>query len=56
MKEPREPVKDIMGSGTGMGTLTPTWPTSMSWVNFRAVAPLLVKMAVPLPYLFELIS
>jgi hypothetical protein len=28
----------------------------MSSVNFRAVAPFVVKMAVPLPYLFELIN
>ena len=44
-----EPVKENMGRGTGMGTLIPTCPTSASWVNLRAVAPFVVKMAVPLP-------
>ena len=37
-----------------MGTLTPTCPTSTSRSNLRAVAPELVKIAVPLPYLFSL--
>ena len=32
----------------------PTWPTSTSRSNLRAVAPLCVKIAVPLPYLFSL--
>jgi hypothetical protein len=32
-----------------MGTLMPTWPTSISSWNLRAAAPLWVKMAVPLP-------
>jgi hypothetical protein len=36
--------------GTGIGTLTPTMPTSTSWVNRRAAPPSLVKIAVPLPY------
>ena len=44
-----DPVKENIGSGTGMGTLMPTCPTSASWVNFLAVAPFVVKMAVPLP-------
>ena len=45
------PVKENMGRGTGMGTLMPTWPASISNWYLRAAAPLLVKMAVPLPYL-----
>ena len=35
--------------GTGMGTLTPTMPTSTSFWKRRAAPPSLVKMAVPLP-------
>jgi hypothetical protein len=35
--------------GTGMGTLTPTMPTSTSRWNLRAAPPSLVKRAVPLP-------
>jgi hypothetical protein len=34
--------------------LTPTIPTSTSWVNRRAAPPSLVKIAVPLPYGFPL--
>lgn len=48
-KLPREPVNENMERGTGMGTFTPTWPTSISLANFLAVAPLVVKIAVPLP-------
>ena len=44
---PLDPVKENMGRGTGMGTLMPTWPTSISCVNFLAAAPELVKRAVP---------
>ena len=50
--EPRDPVKEKLGRGTGMGTLTPTWPTSTSMVNLRAAAPLRVfdaKPILPLP-------
>jgi len=43
-----------MGNGTGMGTFTPTCPTSISCVNLRAADPEFVKMAVPLPYLLLL--
>ena len=34
-KEPRQPVKEKKGSGTGMGTLMPTWTartTSQHWL------------------------
>uniref|UniRef100_A0A182V1R1 Uncharacterized protein n=1 Tax=Anopheles merus TaxID=30066 RepID=A0A182V1R1_ANOME len=55
-KLPRLPVNENIGSGTGIGTFTPTCPTSMSFTNLRAVAPLVVKMAVPLPYGLLLIS
>jgi hypothetical protein len=44
------PVKENMGKGTGMGTLIPTWPASISFWKRVAVAPERVKMAVPLPY------
>ena len=37
--EPRDPVKENIGSGTGRGRLTPTCPTSISCVNLRAAAP-----------------
>lgn len=50
------PVKENIGSGTGIGTFTPTCPASVSNVNFRATAPDVVKIAVPLPYLFRLIK
>lgn len=49
------PLHENMGNGTGIGTLIPIWPTSTSTSNLRAVAPLCVKIAVPLPYLFALI-
>mmetsp|Transcript_54953 Transcript_54953/g.119735 ORF Transcript_54953/g.119735 Transcript_54953/m.119735 type:complete len:257 (+) Transcript_54953:213-983(+) len=54
--EPREPVKEKKGSGTGMGTFTPTCPTSISCTYLRAAAPEEVKMAQPLPYLEELVN
>lgn len=44
-----------IGRGTGMGTLIPTCPASISRWKRAAVAPLLVKMATPLPYSFSLI-
>ena len=37
-------------------SLTPICPTSISLQNLLAVAPLFVKIAVPLPYRLELIS
>ena len=36
--------------GTGIGTFTPTIPTSTRDVKSRAVSPSRVKMATPLPY------
>lgn len=39
LKEPLQPVKEKKGSGTGMGTLMPTMPTSISFWNLRAAAP-----------------
>lgn len=42
-------------TGTGMGTLIPTWPASISRWKRPAVAPERVKMAVPLPYSLALI-
>ena len=50
------PVKLNMGKGTGMGTLIPTCPASISFWNLPAVAPEEVKMAVTLPYSLSLIS
>mmetsp|Transcript_35936 Transcript_35936/g.65984 ORF Transcript_35936/g.65984 Transcript_35936/m.65984 type:complete len:227 (-) Transcript_35936:866-1546(-) len=47
------PVKENIGSGTGIGTLTPTCPACISLTYLRAAAPLLVKTAVPFPYGFE---
>ena len=32
-------MKEKKGSGTGMGTLMPTMPTSISFWNLRAAAP-----------------
>lgn len=49
-KLPRVPENENIESGTGIGTFTPTWPTSISEANFLAVAPFVVKIAVPLPY------
>ncbi|MNN93843.1 hypothetical protein D3C81_2123710 [compost metagenome] len=37
------------GTGTGIGMLIPTWPTSISFWNLRAAAPLWVNRPVPLP-------
>lgn len=48
-KLPRVPVNENIGRGTGIGTLTPTCPTSISFTNFLAVAPFVVKIAVPFP-------
>ena len=45
-----------MGTGTGIGTLMPTWPTSMSSWKRRAAAPLWVKIAVPLPFRLALMK
>lgn len=53
--EPLLPVNENIGSGTGIGTLIPTCPASTPNVNFLAAAPLVVKIAVPLPYLLALI-
>ena len=54
--EPRLPVKEKNGSGTGMGMLIPTCPTSISVWNLRAAVPLRVKIAVPFPYRFSFTS
>jgi len=54
--EPRDPVKEKNGSGTGMGTLIPTCPTLTSCWYFLAAAPDWVKMAQPLPYLELLVN
>ncbi|MNF90283.1 hypothetical protein D3C84_728420 [compost metagenome] len=54
--EPREPVKEKVGTGTGIGTLMPTWPTSISSWKWRAAAPERVNRAVPLPFGLALIS
>ena len=37
--EALEPVKEKYGSGTGMGTLMPTLPLSISNWNLRAAEP-----------------
>ena len=50
------PVKEKNGRGTGIGTLMPTWPTSISYWNLRAAAPEEVKMAQPLPYMEALVK
>ena len=42
--------------GTGIGTLTPTTSTRMLLANLRAASPSRVKIAVPLPYSFPLMS
>ena len=49
-------MNENIGTGTGIGTLMPTWPTSMSSWNLRAAAPDCVKIAVPLPFGLALIS
>ena len=33
--EPLEPVNENIGNGTGIGTLTPTCPQSISFVNLK---------------------
>lgn len=43
------PLHANVGTGTGIGTLIPIWPASTFRSKYRAVAPLLVKMDVPLP-------
>lgn len=47
--EALDPVKENIGRGTGMGTLIPTWPTSISCWNLRADDPEDVNIAQPLP-------
>ena len=42
-------MKEKKGRGTGIGTLIPTWPTSISCLNFLADFPEAVKIEVPLP-------
>ena len=42
--------------GTGMGTLMPTMPTWMRCAKSRAAAPSAVKMEVPLPNSWALMS
>ena len=42
----REPVKENSGTGTGIGTLMPTWPTSMSSWNLRAAARALAVLVL----------
>ncbi|MDT4847129.1 hypothetical protein FQZ97_811780 [compost metagenome] len=49
-------MNENIGTGTGIGTLMPTWPTSMSSWKRRAAAPDCVKIAVPLPFGLLLIS
>ena len=44
-----QPVNEKKGSGTGIGTLTPTMPASTSLANLRAAPPDRVKIAAPLP-------
>jgi hypothetical protein len=46
--EPRQPPKEKKAIGTGIGTLTPTMPTSTSCWKRRAAWPERVKIAVPL--------
>jgi len=48
--------REYLLTGTGMGTLMPTWPASISRWKRPAVAPERVKMAVPFPYSFLLMS
>ncbi|CNL14827.1 Uncharacterised protein [Mycobacterium tuberculosis] len=48
-RESFHPPKEYAPIGTGIGTLTPTMPTSMSNSYCRAVPPSRVKIAVPLP-------
>ena len=51
-----QPPNEYAPIGTGMGTLTPTMPTSMSTSNRRAVPPSRVKIAVPFAYGLALMS
>jgi hypothetical protein len=50
------PVKENMGKGTGMGTLIPIYPASISVWNFLPWAPLLVKIEAPFPHWFLFIN
>ncbi len=43
-----QPPNENAPMGTGIGTLIPTIPTSMSYSNWRAVWPSRVNTAVPL--------
>ena len=54
--ELRHPPNENAPTGTGIGTFTPTMPTSMSNSNWRAVPPSRVNTAVPLAKGLELIS
>jgi hypothetical protein len=45
-----------VGTGTGMGTLIPICPASTFRSKYRAVAPLLVKIDVPLPSTLKRVS
>ncbi len=45
-----------VATGTGIGTLMPIMPTSISFWKRRAAPPSLVKIAVPLPNALELMS
>ncbi len=42
------PPKEWNAIGTGIGTFTPTMPTSMSCAKVRAASPSRVKTATPL--------
>ena len=43
------PPKECQATGTGIGTLMPTMPTSTSRSNRRAAPPSRVNRATPLP-------
>ena len=51
-----QPPKLNEPTGTGIGTLTPTMPTSMANSNSRALLPSRVKIATPLANWFALMS
>ena len=51
-----QPPNEYAPIGTGIGTLTPTMPTSMSNSNWRAVPPSRVKIAVPFAKRLALMS
>ena len=51
-----QPPKQWKAIGTGIGTLTPTMPTLTFSSNCRAVSPSRVKIEVPLPNSWSLIS